>query len=93
MRIGEMTLGFALALVLAAAAWQTARAQEGEAIDLFEPSTQRQGTPSGEQIPGLRKGAVGAVTFFSLSPAARQSLRLTESGERKMRVALPRGGG
>lgn len=91
MRIGGIALGLALPVVFAAAAWQTARAQESEAIDLFEPSTQRQGTPSGEQIPGLRKGAVGAVTFFSLSPAARQSLRLTESGERKMRIALPSG--
>jgi hypothetical protein len=60
-------------LLFAAAMAEKASAQEREPIDLFEPSTQRQGAPSGEAIPGLRSGAVGAVTFFSVSPAARQS--------------------
>ncbi len=36
MRIGGIALGLALPVVFAAAAWQTARAQESEAIDLFE---------------------------------------------------------
>jgi hypothetical protein len=84
-------LTLSLQLTLAAAMLDTASAQQTETIDLFEPSTQRQAAPTGESVPGLRSSAVGAVTFFSLSPAARQSLRLTESGERKMRIALPNG--
>lgn len=84
-------LALPLQLALAAVTIDAASAQQTGTIDLFEPSTQRQGTASGEAIPGLRTGAVGAVTFFSLSPAARQSLRLTQSGMRKMRIALPGG--
>jgi hypothetical protein len=80
-----------LQLLLAAASIDPASAQQSETIDLFEPSSQRQAAPGGETVPGLRSGAVGAVTFFSLSPAARQSLRLTQSRERKMRIALPGG--
>ena len=90
MRANKIALSLALLLQLMLTI-DAAPAQETETIDLFEPSTQRQGAPTGENVPGLRSGAVGAVTFFSLSPAARQSLRLTQSGERKMRIALPGG--
>ena len=93
MRASRLVLVSALPLqlMLAAATLGAASAQEGGTIDLFEPSSQRQGAPTGGKIPGLRSGAVGAVSFFSLSAAARQSLRLTQSGERKMRIALPGG--
>src|SRR5262245_21504966 len=88
----RFALGFAfpLQLILAMtplAAW----AQETETIDLFEPSSQRIGAPSSETIPGMRSGAVGAVSFFSISPAARQSLGLTQGGARKLKIALPNG--
>ena len=86
-----LVLALPLQLMLAAATLGAASAQEGGTIDLFEPSSQRQGAPTGGKIPGLRSGAVGAVSFFSLSAAARQSLRLTQSGERKMHIALPGG--
>jgi hypothetical protein len=84
-------LALPLQLLLTAAACGAASAQQSDAINLFEPSTLRQGAASGEEIPGLRSGAVGAVSFFSISPAARQSLGVPGDGERKMRIALPGG--
>jgi hypothetical protein len=80
-----------LQLVLAAATISMAAAQQDETINLFEPSTQRQTPPSGGAIPGLTQDAVGAVSFFSISPAARQSLGSSARGERTLRIALPGG--
>ena len=93
MSIATITLRLALPLqfILVAATLGAASAQQPDTIDLFELSTQRQGAPSGEEIPGLRSGAVGAVSFFAVSPAARQSLRSGQGGMRKMRIALPDG--
>ena len=84
-------LAFPLQLILAVAPLAAASAQGTETIDLFEPSSQRSGAPSGENIPGMRSGAVGAVSFFSISPAARQSLGLAQGGARKLKIALPNG--
>jgi hypothetical protein len=78
-------LAFPLQLILAVAPL-AASAQETETIDLFEPSSQRIGAPSNETIPGMRSGAVGAVNVFSISPAARQSLGLTQDGARKLKI-------
>jgi hypothetical protein len=80
-----------LQLLLAVLLPAVATAQQADTVDLFEPSTQRAGAPSGEQIPGLRSDAVGAVSFFAVSPAARQSLRSAPGAKRSMRVALPGG--
>ena len=58
MRAGRiaLVLAFPFHLTFAAATLGAASKQEGSTIDLFEPSSQRQGAPTGGKIPGLPAG-------------------------------------
>src|SRR5438105_2282397 len=90
--------GLYLPLFLACALTSAHAQTKPEVVDLFAPASptaQRSVRTSGGApvIPGMDPETVGAVSYFSLSPAGTRSVRSARSGaaSQGFRIALPDG--
>jgi len=84
-------VGLPLGILMATATIGSVATAQSEPLSLFAPGTARTEPPPGETLRGVRPEAVGAVAYFTISPAASRSLRSPKPGPSQMRIELPGG--